>query len=206
MLPSVGLLVLDVVWLESLIGIVFVSFSSKFGGGLVDNMNWDFLRLILFTVVLLGFSFLITGCCFFFGLISDCSTLIFLLLAKFTIGIGENGRFCGGEWRAIGSGGGGGIGSSSAPLSSLSLLFVDIELLSLIFYIKRKCFFLVQVNNIRLLHRQLRVFDEILDRDCKMYNDIFVRNFLFVYVDSRQYLYVNQGHIQYEIFSVLFLF
>jgi len=87
--------------LESLIWIVFVNFSSKFGGGLVDNGNWDFLRLILFTVVLLGFSFLITGCCccccFFFGLISDCSTLIFLLLAEFTIGIGENGRFCGGE-------------------------------------------------------------------------------------------------------------
>jgi len=64
-------------------------------------VNWDFLILILFTVVLLGFSFLITGCCgccFFFGLISDCSTLIFLLLfAEFTAGIGENARFCGGE-------------------------------------------------------------------------------------------------------------
>lgn len=118
-----------------MIGIGLISFSSVVGDGLVDNANWDFLKVILFTIGLLGFSFLITdddggggGCCFFFGLINACSTLIFLGL----VGIGENDRFCTGERRATVSGGGG-LASSSPVLSSLSSLFPDIEWLSLIF-------------------------------------------------------------------------
>jgi hypothetical protein len=90
------------------------------------------LLLLVFTVVLLGLSCLITDCCFFLGFIIACSTLTFLLLTKFDVDTGENGRFCGGEWRTIGSGGGG-IDSSSTSLSSLALLFVDIAVLSLIF-------------------------------------------------------------------------
>jgi len=133
-------LVLDIVWFE-----FFVIFSSVVGGGLIDNVNWDFLILGLFTVNLLEFSFLITACCFFFGLINDCSTLGFLILAEFTVGIGENGRFCGGEWRTVGSGGGG-IASSSSSLSSLSLLFVGIGLLSLIFYMKKKIIIIILIS------------------------------------------------------------
>jgi hypothetical protein len=57
------------------------------------------------------------------------------------------------------------------------------------------------------LHLQQRVFfDEIRDQGCKKYNDIFVNNFLFVDRDVHRYFYVNQDHIQYEIFLVLFLF
>ncbi len=122
---------------ESFIGIVFVSI---FANGFVDDVNWDFLILRLFTVVLLEFSFLITDCCFFFGFIIDCSTLTFLILAGLTIGTGENGRFCGGEWRTIGSDGSGtgGFNTSSVSLSPLSSLFADSELLSLIFYSNKK--------------------------------------------------------------------
>lgn len=130
--------------LESFIGIIFVSFSSVVGDGLVFNVNCDFLNVVLFTVDLFVFSFLtITGgccCCgcFFFGFIAvDCSILGFFDWIGFVVGFGENGRFCGGE-RRTGSGGGGGgggagaVGSSSPSLSSPSPSS-DNELLSLIF-------------------------------------------------------------------------
>ena len=123
-IPSVDPLVLD-----SLIGKVLVVFSSTIGDDLLVRISWDFLLVVLFTVILIGFSFLITDCgccCFFFGLIIACSTLTFLLAAGFT---GENGRFCTGEWRIVGSGGGGGGGgicSSSTSLSSPSLLFLPV--------------------------------------------------------------------------------
>ncbi|CAF4594521.1 unnamed protein product, partial [Rotaria magnacalcarata] len=51
-----------------------------------------------------------------------------------TVGAGENGRFCGGEGRETGSGGGVEVCSSSASLSPLSLF--DIGPVSLIFYTK----------------------------------------------------------------------
>lgn len=60
---------------------------------------------MLFTVVLLEGSFLITGCvAFFFVLTIDGSTFTFFV---FDDGTGENGRFCGGggEWRTMGSDG-----------------------------------------------------------------------------------------------------
>jgi len=103
LLPSIDPLLLDVddiVGFESFIGRVLISFSSTIGNGLFDNVSWDFFVVfIVFTVILLEFSFFIIDCCgcFFFGLIIDGSTLTFLLLAEFGVGIGENGRFCGGE-------------------------------------------------------------------------------------------------------------
>jgi hypothetical protein len=83
--------------MESFIGKIFVIFSSTVGNGLADNVNWGFLLLLVFTVVLLELSCLITDCCFFLGFIIACSTLTFLLLTKFDVDTGENGRFCGGE-------------------------------------------------------------------------------------------------------------
>jgi hypothetical protein len=96
-LPSIDPLVLDV---DDIVGRVLISFSSTIGNDLFDNVSWDFFVVfIVFTVILFEFSFLIIDCCgcFFFGLIIDGSTLTFLLLAEFVVGIGENGRFCGGE-------------------------------------------------------------------------------------------------------------
>jgi hypothetical protein len=124
--------------LEGIAGLesFLIALSSMIGNGLLDDVNWGFL---LFTVILFEFSFLIIDCCccFFFGFITDCSTLTFLLIAGFTVGMGENGRFCGGEWwigcSGGGGGGGGAIGSSSASLSSVSLFPV-----SFIFYIQTK--------------------------------------------------------------------
>ena len=47
-------------------GGIFVTFSSLTGDVLVDNVDPCFLPLIVVTVVLLAFSFLITDGCFFF--------------------------------------------------------------------------------------------------------------------------------------------
>jgi hypothetical protein len=126
---------------ESFIGTILVTFSSIAGDDLLDNVSCCFFVLLLLTVVLLEISFLITDCCcsFFFGLFIDGSTLTFLVVPIFAVGTGENGLFCGGERRITGSGGGGGGNgiccSSSASLSGPSSLFVDIGVVSFIFYI-----------------------------------------------------------------------
>jgi hypothetical protein len=92
--------------------------------------------------------------------------------------------------------------------------YYSIVIQHLLFSKYQKISFLCLINlervkknkNIPLPHQPLRFFDEILDQDRKKYNDIFVHNFLFVYLDDLQHWYVNQDHIQYEISLVLFLF
>jgi hypothetical protein len=47
-----------------------------------------------------------------------------------------------------------------------------------------------------LHHQQQEFFDENLDQDYKMYNDIFAYNILFVDWDVHRYFDVDRDHIQ----------